>query len=129
MPGSDVAAESRRNHQHRRGLVPIEHAGDRFVVHDLAIEIEVARIDEAGDHVAAGRAAIVVLDGDADIADVEVQCVAVDQQEERRDEQQDEERAPVAADSAAFPFARPPASSRSRSCRGPFGDVEEDVLE
>ena len=86
MPGSDVAAESRRNHQHCPGFVPIEHAGDSLGVHDFAVEIEVARIDEVGDHVAAGRAAIVVLDGNAHIADVEVQCIAVDQEEERGDE-------------------------------------------
>ena len=61
------------------------------------------------------------------MADVEVERVAVEQQEERRDEEQDHQRPPVAQDLPELLACRRRASFAS--CRRPLDDVEEHVFE
>ena len=65
-----------------------------------------------------------------DVPDVEVQRVAVEQQEERRHEHQDHQRAPVAADLPQLLAARRRAPAVIRPAAAALlDDVEEDVLE
>ena len=99
-PDAGVGAEPRRDHQHGARVAAVEDAGDVVAVDDVGHEVEVARVDEGGDHLAAGAAAVVVLHGQTDVADVEVERVAVDEQEERRHEEQDQQGPPVAPDLA-----------------------------
>ena len=94
-------------------------------------EIEVAGVDERRDERAALGRAVAVLDAERDVPDVEVQRVAVEQQEERR------ARTPGSAASAGRArSAAAPSGDRQRlaSCRalralGALDDVEEHVFE
>ena len=76
-------------------------------------QIEVAGVDERRHQRAALGRAVAVLDRERDVPDVEVQRVAVEQQEERRHEDQDRQRAAVAADLAQL---LPVDRERLRSC-------------
>ena len=75
--------------------------------------------------------AIPIVDGQANVTDVPVERVAVNQQEHRRNQQQDRQRAPVAHDltdllqADAERFTHGPLSPGGR----PRHDVEEHVLE
>src|SRR2546421_4748057 len=60
--------------------------------------IEIARVDERRhERTTLGRG-IAILDGERDVADVPVERVAVQQEEERRNENEDQQRAPIAPD-------------------------------
>ncbi len=82
----------------RAHLVQIQAAlgvGSRM---DRGGEVKIAGVDERGDDGAALRGSVAILDRERDVPDVEVQRVAVQQQEECRNEQQDQQRAAVAQD-------------------------------
>src|SRR5262249_53792008 len=62
--------------------------------------VEVPGVDEGGNERAALRRPVAILDGQRDVADVEVEGVAVQQQEERRHEDEYGQRPPIARDLA-----------------------------
>ena len=127
------AAEALGDHQHGAGLVPVEHPLAFARAVDGGGEVEVAGVDEGRDQRAALGRAVAVLDRERDVADVEVQRVTEDQQEERRHERQDQQRAAIAADlpqllsrTARIVVTRPRLPGAALC---PVDDVEKDVLE
>ena len=74
----------------------------------------------ADDDRAAFRRAVTVLDRQPHVADVEVERIAVEQEEERRHEDEDEQRAPVARRFAAAPSGRPRAPCSCARPRAPL---------
>ena len=73
---------------------------------------------------------IAILDGQRDVPDVEVERVAVQEQEERRDEEQDEQRPAVAPDLPQLLDGDGPDRAHAALPRSSaVDDVEEDVLE
>ena len=93
-------------------------------------DVEVGRVGERGDQFAAVGGVLAIHHGEAHVADVPVQRVAVQQQEERRHEQQDQQRPRDRGQSARIPSGRRRAPS---SCARPppraSDDVHEDVFE
>ena len=90
-------------------------------------EVEVPRIQERRHQRPALRAVVAIFDGERHVLDVEVQGVAVQEQEEHRDEQQDHRACAGRARSAGTPSCRPraPSSFAPRLLH----HVEEHVLE
>ena len=73
---------------------------------------------------------IAILHGQRHVADVEVQRVAEQEQEEHRNEQQNQQAPPIAADLPQFLERAPPRCPSCRVLRDPAIDhVQEDVLE
>ena len=91
-------------------------------------EIEVAGVDERRHQGAALGRPVAIVDRQRDVADVPVQRVAVQQQEERGNEQQDGKRPPVADDLADLLAADGESLPHASTVRS-HGDLEEDVLE
>ena len=94
----DIAAVPGGDDQHESRLVAIDDAMELRLGCQVGDEIEVARVDERRDEGAAVGRSVAVLDGQPHVADVEVQRVAVEQQEHGRHEQQDHQREPVTPD-------------------------------
>ena len=94
---SHGAAKARGNHQGRTYVVSI-HQARRACGVDARDQIEVAGVDERRNQSAALHRAIAVVHREADVPDIEVERVPVQQQKERGDEQQRHQRAGVAPD-------------------------------
>ena len=97
-----VAAEALIDNEHGPGLIEIQHPLGVPMSEDRRCKVEVPGVDEGGDDAATLWRTVTVLDDELDVADVEVQRVAVQQQEERRHEDEDRQRAPIAIDLAKF---------------------------
>ena len=93
-----VSTVAVRNHQRRAHVVAVDQALDFTSRRHIGGEIEVSGIDERRDQRATLARPVAILDGEPDVTDVEVERIAVEQQEHRRHEQQDQQRPPVAAD-------------------------------
>ena len=125
VPVDDVAAEAFRNRPGRLGPRCRSSRRSASAGVDVGHAIEVAGVDERRDQRAALRRTVAVLDGQRDVPDVEVERVAVEQQEERRHEHEDQQRPPIArdlpqllaVDGERLHHARPPARLRSTTSR------------
>ena len=122
------------DHQHRPRHAPL---GDRREVaagrrrRDL---VEVGRVHEGGHQLAAARALVEVLHGEAHVAHVEVDRVAVEHQHEGRQAEQHPQAERVAARSGAAPCAIAATCAGSRPPWPPaallgLDVVDEDVFE
>src|SRR5437870_199321 len=92
------AVDTIRDHQHGAHVVAVHQPGRLGIIIDRRDEIEVAGVDERGDERPAFGRAIAVVDGQPDVPDVEVERIAVQQEEERRHEQQNRQRPAIAND-------------------------------
>ncbi len=97
-PTRQVAAVTVGDDERGPGVVGVDQTVELGVAVDGPGVVEVAGVDEGRDQRPALGRAVAVVHGQADVADVEVEGVAVEQQEERRDEEQDEQRAAIARD-------------------------------
>ena len=131
----DPSAQSLRNHDDRAHLVAVHQRADVFLRHSRH-QIEVARVDERRHDRAALHRPVLVVDRDADVADVPAERVAEQDQKEGRQEQQDHQGAPVARDLAKLlptygqrlPHAASLCSTTSRNTSSSDGSTDDTLL-
>ena len=109
MSDPHLTSESVRDDEHCSHVVAVHQlSGRRSIGHHSLLrigvdgrdQVEVAGIDERRDERPALRRAIAVVDGEPDVADVEIQRVTVEQQHEQGHEQQRHQRPRIACDLA-----------------------------
>ena len=93
---SQIALEPGRDGQHCPHLALVDCQVDLVVAGGISHQGEVTGVHERRDQLTAFGAAILIVDEQANVADVEIQGVTEDQQDERRHEQQDHQRPPIA---------------------------------
>ena len=102
-PRGEVAAEAMRDDQGGADRVAIHQVAHLASVVTDATWSKYVGVHEGRDEPPALGRVVAVLDRQPHVLDVEVERVAVEQQEEDRDEQQDHQRPPVARGSAGTP--------------------------
>src|SRR5690606_35812727 len=93
-----IAVEARRHHEQDRRIAPIDERAAFGRRGRGRNHVEVGRAVEGGDDLPTRLRLVAVFDGQAHVPDVEVERVAVQEQEERRYDDENHERPPVPAD-------------------------------